>query len=263
MPINSPKFSINTLSFWSGNKKTWEFVSPRQWTGMFFTNTSRSNELSYAHVCNTWQGIIVDGGFSEHPVELEMVNSRLRNSGDMVMEVYHANLRAYGCEFAEAANGALLLHGGDHVLNHCTLSNYYLFTALGGEILQLGHIDADTDDETGLPYGKADISNTIIYGLGTDLGRGDFTGTDIYLRRCLLKSEGSDDDNFIECLWDSDPMFLTVREDYYFDYRLHEGSAAIGAADPALTSPLAAVDRYGLARSSVPDLGAYVYEGEY
>ena len=237
-------------------------IMSRQWVGMFFTNTSYDNELSYAHVCNTWQGVTVDGGFSSRPVELKMINTRLRNSGDMALEVYHANIKAYGCEIAEAANGAVYLHGGEHVFNHCTLSNYYLFTALGGAILQFGHINAESDDESGLPYTKAEITNTIIYGLGADLSHGDLTDTDIYLRRCLLKSAGTDDDNFIDCLWDTDPGFLTIREEYYFDYRLHDDSPAIGAADPSLTATEASFDRYGLSRGDAPDLGAYVHVPE-
>ena len=96
----------------------------------------------------------------------------------------------------------------------------------------------------------------------TDLNHGDFTGTDIYLRRCLLKSAGEDDSNFIGCLWDTDPGFRTVREEYLFDYRLQEDSPAIGAADPSLTRPEAAVDRYGNQRGAYPDLGAYVYVAE-
>ena len=230
----------------------------RQWVGMFFTSTSSDNELSYAHVCNTVQGVTVDGTDAATPVELKMVNSRLRNSGDKALEVYHANIRAYGCEFAEAANGAVYLNGGDHIFNHCTLTNYYLFTAIGGPILQFNHLNAESDDESGLPYTRADLTNTIIYGLGTDLSHGDFTGTGVTLRRCLLKSAGTDDDNFINCLWDTDPGFLTVREDYFFDYRLHDDSPAIQAADPALTLPEASVDRYGLARTDLPEVGAYV-----
>ena len=79
------------------------------------------------------------------------------------------------------------------------------------------------------------------------------------MRHCLLKSKGSDDDNFISCIWDEDPLYYTVRSEYLFDYRLRDESPAIGAADPALTSPRAALDSYGLTRGSRPDIGAYVW----
>ena len=231
----------------------------RQWTGIFFTSTSRDNEMSYCHVRNTWQGVTVDGSLSDEPVALRMVNSRLRNSGGYALEVYHADVSAYGCEIAEAASGVVLLHGGKHTFNHCTFANYYLFSALGGPILQFGHINEEDMDESGLPLLSADISNTIIYGLGSDISQGDLTGTNVYLHRCLLKSAGNDDDNFLNCLWDSDPLYYTIREDYLFDYRLRVGSPAIAVADPALTATESSVDRYGLLRGAAPDLGAYVY----
>ncbi len=231
----------------------------RQWTGIFFTSTSHDNEMSYCHVRNTWQGVTVDGSMSETPVSLKMINTRLRNSGGYALEVYHADINAYGCEFAEAASGVVLLHGGRHVFNHCTLANYYLFSALGGATLQFSHIDAESDDASGRPMLVADLSNTIIYGNGVDISHGDLTGTSVYLRRCLLKSAGSDDDNFLNCLWDTDPLYYTVRADYYFDYRLRNESPAIAAADPALTAAESAIDRYGLSRGAMPELGAYVY----
>ena len=106
---------------------------------------------------------------------------------------------------------------------------------------------------------RADISNTIIYGNGMDLSHGDLTDTAVTLRNCLLKSDGTDDDNFINCVWGEDPLYYTVREEYIFDYRLREGSPAIGAGNGALTAPAAAVDRYGLPRGATPEIGAYVY----
>ncbi len=227
-------------------------IMSRQWEGLRFTSTSGNNELKYVHLCNTTWGVIAEGTAEARP-SLLLLNSRLRNSGGYSLEMHNADLSAYGSEIAEAASGALLLDGGCHIINQCTLTNYYLFSVLGGPILQFATDDNDAIAST------ADISNTIIYGLGSDLSHGDLTGTGVYLRHCLLKSAGTDDDNFINCLWDTDPMFHTVREDYYFDYRLMPESPAINAADPTLVAPLSATDRYGNARGTAPDLGAYVY----
>ncbi len=238
-------------------------IMSRQWQGMFFTSTSRDNELSHCAVINTVQGVTVDGSLAQPgEVTLKMIDSRLRNSGGSSLEVYHADIAAYGCEFAEAAEAAVLLHGGSHIINQCTIANYYLFTAISRPLLTLEHVNADDDDASGLPYTRADIANTIIYGLGSDISHGDLTGTNIMLRSCLLKSEGSDDDNFINCVWGEDPLFYTVREDYVFDYRLHDDSPAIGAGDASLTAPEAAVDILGNRRTTPPDLGAYVHTAD-
>lgn len=242
---------------------TFDLMS-RQWNGLQFTVSSHGNRMVHTHLRNTWYGVIVSGDgkpSADGAPKLWLQNTRLRNSGDLVLEVYDADVQAYGCEFAEAANGVVRLQGGSHIFNHCTFANYYLFSAIGGAALTLEHLSPENDAETGTHYTKALISNSIIYGLGPDISPGDLLGTEVTLNHCLLRSNGTDDDNFIACLWDKDPLYYTVREDYIFDYRVKPESPAIGAGDPALTLPDAAVDAYGLTRSTTaPTLGAYVYQ---
>lgn len=242
---------------------TFDLMS-RQWNGLQFTVSSHGNRMVHTHLRNTWYGVIVSGDgkpSADGAPKLWLQNTRLRNSGDLVLEVYDADVQAYGCEFAEAANGVVRLQGGSHIFNHCTFANYYLFSAIGGAALTLEHLSPENDAETCTPYTKALISNSIIYGLGPDISPGDLLGTEVTLNHCLLRSNGTDDDNFIACLWDKDPLYYTVREDYIFDYRVKPESPAIGAGDPALTLPDAAVDAYGLTRSTTaPTLGAYVYQ---
>ena len=241
-------------------------IMSRQWKGLLFADTSKGNRLSNTIIRNTSDGVAVYGDsladYSQQP-QLYMLNCRLRNSGDLVLAAYHSAITAHGCEFAEASKGLVYLQGGSHDFAQCTFSNNYLFTAVGGPAIQLAHLSPDPntglDDGSGLPYLTADFSNSIVYGLGSDISHGDLAGTLVFFRRCLLKSKGSDDDNFIECIWDEDPLFRTVRLDYYFDYRLQEKSPAIGAASPELVPTDCVIDGYGNERGSTPDLGAYVY----
>lgn len=244
-------------------------IMSRQWTGVFFTATSKGNRLSHTNIRNTTQGVTIAGSadvdYTRTP-QLSLLNCRLRNSGALVLEAYHSAVKAVGCEFAEASEGLVYLQGGRHDFNHCTFANYYLFTVIGGPAVQFAHLSADPDkgldDGSGLPYTEARFSNSILYGLGSELSHGDFTGTAVTFNRCLFKCEGNDDENFINCIWESDPLYYTVRDEYIFDYRLRPESPGIASADPALTLPEAAVDSYGLARGDAPDLGAYVFTGD-
>lgn len=230
-----------------------------QWAGVEFTPTSRNNYLSHTSIRNTQWGVFVDSiGTHDNPA-LTLINCQLRNSQEYSLAAIHSDIKAVGCEIAEASAGLTYLRGGNHIFNHCTFANYYLFTALGGPAIQFSHINADSDDGSGLPYMIADFTNSIIYGNGTELSHGDLTGTAITLRYCLLKSEGTDDDNFRCCLWGEDPLYYTIRNEYIFDYRLKNESPAIGAAYLEYTLPEATYDRYGLPRGTQPDLGAYVY----
>lgn len=241
-------------------------IMSRQWVGVFFTYTSQANLLSHTTIHNTRQGVTIEGSpdvdYTAVP-QLTIHNSRLRNSGGLALEAYHSGIVAVGSEFAEASEGLVYLQGGSATFNHCTLANYYLFTAISGPALQLAHISDDPktglDDTSGLPYLQADFTNCILYGLGGDISHGDLAGTAITLRRCLLKSEGTDDDNFQYCIWGEDPLYYTEREKYVFDYRLRPDSPALGASYSDYDHPLAATDAYGLSRGSQPDLGAYVY----
>lgn len=235
----------------------------RQWQGVWFCPGSTGNVLSHTTVKNTVYGVVVDGqadGGENPETSLKLHNSRLRNSGGTALAAFHADITATGCEFAEAADGLVWLQGGKHRFDHCTFANYYLFAAISGPAVGLDHLNVDSDDESGLPYTTADITNSIVYGLGADVNPGDLTATDVTIRRCLLKSDGTDDDNFIACIWNTDPLYYTVRSDYYFDYRLKDDSPAISAANPQLSLPESEIDAYGKYRGATPDLGAYVYQ---
>ncbi|MBD5255660.1 MAG: hypothetical protein HDS53_06275 [Barnesiella sp.] len=221
-----------------------------QWGGVKFSPTSTGNDLKFAEIRNTSSGVAADS------TSLTMVNCRLRNSATNALRSNHSDLTAIGCEFAESARSPLLLHGGKAVIAHCTVSNYYLFSAISGALIAAEHTDPDHDDESGAPYLSARIENTILYGSSADLSPKDLTATDITLTNCLLRSNGTDDDRFISCIWGADPLFYTVRADYIFDYRLHPDSPAIEAAG-ASSVALPDTDFYGTPHPSRRSVGAY------
>ena len=231
-----------------------------QWGGIIFTPASKDNYISHATIRNSEYGLVLD--HAQGDPALHLINSQVRNTKNYVVEALHSSVKAAGCELSEASGGIVRLVGGNHIFNQCTIANYYLFTALGGPAVQLSHVTPDDADVNGdgqpvdLPFMTADFTNTIIYGNGTDISHGDLEGTAVTLRRCLLKSKGEDDDNFIECLWDKDPLYNTKREEYIFDYTLQEESPARGAAYPDFILLETAADRNGTPRLPVPSLGA-------
>ncbi|MDE6528876.1 MAG: hypothetical protein K2L78_07510, partial [Muribaculaceae bacterium] len=238
-----------------------------QWRGIEFRNTSQANFISHASIRNSAEGLRLDHTkSSEGSPALSIINSQVRNTKGYIIEAIHSNIEAAGCELTDASRGIARLVGGSHLFNHCTFANYYLFTALGGPALQFAHINAENaeeGDDATLPYISATISNSIIYGNGSELSHGDLEETDIFLHNCLLKSESSNDEHFIDCIWDKDPLYFTDRQAYIFDYRLRGDSPAFGAGNPALIHPATATDRLGTPRDqSAPALGAYERQPE-
>lgn len=215
-----------------------------QWDGIYIAPESQGNELTHTVVRNSAGGVAVDS-----LAQLTVRSSVLRNSAGYVLSAVHAQIDLTATELAEGSNGIIYQRGGSLSMNHCTVANNYLFTVIGGPALQL--VLPAEDDVT--PAVQATLTNCIFGGLGAPFNFTDLEGTTVYLNRCLLPVPGSDDDHFIDCLWEADPLFLTVRADYHFDYRVRHDSPAANAAIPGAQPGL--LDPHG--QPLDPHIGAY------
>lgn len=231
-----------------------------QWVGVRISEESYGNRMEYVDMRSTKIGLVVDSCADLSRQKLLLVNSWLHNSQANTLEVNYAWVDAYGCVFSEAAGAAVYLAGGKHEFVQCTLSNYYLYTVPSLPLLYLEHCMPESlVDNPYVPLMEAYFRNCIFYGMPADINEGDLTGSNVYLQYCSLKSPGEDDANFQYCLWDTDPLFLTVRSDYYFNYHVEEDSPVIGAGDPSYVTKICEYDMDGVYRLSggFPTLGAY------
>ena len=233
-----------------------------QWGGIDISPESFENILEYVDMRSTLTGLSVDSCGDLSRQKLTLVNSWLHNSQSTVLKSEYAKVDAYGCCFSEAAEAVVRLTGGEHLFSQCTIANYYLFSAWGEPNLTLYHCMPEDLEENDAPLMKASFENGIIWGdIGSPLYPGDLIGSEVFLRNMLLKADGTDDDNFIDCIWNENPLFETIRSDYYFNYHVKADSPAIGRGNPAYVYPQTEIDMDGHNRLSDgnPTLGAYVY----
>lgn len=231
-----------------------------QWGGIEITEESFGNRMEYVNMRSTVSGLRIDSCSDLSKNKLTLVNSWLHNSQGNVLSSEYAAVDAYGCCFSEAAGSVVSLVGGQHNFVQCTIANAYLFSSFYQPNLYLGHVVPTDAEENEEPLMKANFENCIIWGeIGDPLFPGDLTGSSVYMRNILLKANGSDDENFINCIWNEDPLYYTIRSDYYFDYRLQPDSPALGAGNPAYITPECLYDMDGLNRlgEGNPALGAY------
>lgn len=232
----------------------------RQWGGITFASSSIDNSLSHTVVRNSTSGVEIKGDASGRP-SLEMLNSILTNSGGAVLDCRNADIKATGCLFSEASAGLVAIYGDCKAeFFNCTFANNYLFSVISGPALGIYPMPEESNADEPLKA-QVDCRNSIFHGLGAELSQGSFKDMKIYFTDCLLKSSGSDDENFKNCIWGEDPLYFTVREDYLFDYRLKKDSPAIGKGLDLSTTASAGwgTDFYGLKRSSRPSLGAFEF----
>ncbi len=231
-----------------------------QWDGIRIAAQSFGNEMNYLNMRGSSTGVSIDSCGVLDRQKLHLFNSILHNSSGSVLSSRHAWVDAEGCEFSDSKDGVVDLTGGKHTFSNCTFANYYLFDAITSPILSLWYV-LPKDKLYENPIMEAGFNNCIIYGNVSDISEGDLTGSNVYLRYCLLRATGENDQNFLNCVWGGDPKFYTVREDYLFDYRLKDESDAIGKGNLELCPQSARFDMLGNDRflSSGIDLGAYVW----
>lgn len=230
-----------------------------QWKGIRISANSFENRIEYVDMRSTTSGLTVDSCADLSRSKLFLRNSWLHNSQGSVLSSKYARIEAYGCCFSEAADAVVSLTGGELKFVQCTFANNYLFSAISEPIVSLYHLLPIHTDDNSLPLMKAEFENSIIYGLASDLNEKDLTGSEVYLRNVSLKSPGEDDANFISCLWDTDPLFLTDRPVYYFNYHVQPDSPVIGKGNPQYVTTEAVIDIDGVNRLETgnPTLGAY------
>lgn len=233
-------------------------VMSGQWGGVIFTPPTMGNVLKHVIMKGSSIGMHCSANGNTTDCALKLVNCVLTNSSSTCLATAACYVELLGTEISDAADEVAYFAGGKVLASQCTFANYYLFKVPSLPIVNV--FDVEFNNGT-IGKIKADFNNCIIYGMSNEINKGNLDDTDVYLRYCLLKSDGTDDDHFINCVWHADPLFLTVRIDHLFDYRLGNESEAIGKGDPDLCPVEARYDRYGndrLVRGAI-DLGAYVW----
>lgn len=226
-----------------------------QWQGIRFAPESFGNRMEYVDMRSTVQGLCIDSTGDASSQKLLLLNSWLHNSKSTVFSATHANVSALGCCFSEAADHVVQLNGGSFDFTQCTFANYYLFSAPYASIIGLYGEDEKLAGLTSY------FLNCIVYGLASDLNIDDLSGSNVFFKYTLFRSGGLDDDNFISCLWEQDPLFYTDRSAYIFNYRVKPDSPAIAAGNAQFVSPACQFDMDGVNRLSAgaPTLGAYQF----
>lgn len=230
-----------------------------QWGGVIFTPPTMGNVLKHVIMKGSTIGMHCSAYGDTTNCALKLINCVLTNSASTCLATAACYVQAIGTEFSDAAEEVAYFAGGKVMVSQCTFTNNYLFAVPTRPIVNVFDVEY-SNGTTGKI--KAYFDNCILYGMSSEINEGDLGNFNVYLRYCLLKSAGNDDDHFINCVWEADPCFLVQRDDYIFDYRLGNESDAIGKGNPALCPAEGRYDRYGrdrLARGAI-DLGAYVWE---
>lgn len=246
-----------------------------RWGGIHFTATSKNNIMEQCDVHSGTYGIRCDSTLNldtKHPV-LQLTNSIVHNVGGHGLDVYNSCVDVIGSQISNTLGHTVNITGGATFFVHCTIAQYYPFSADRGNAL---FITNKLGEDDVYPFYYSYFINSVITGLAEDVIMGEMvevseTQALPYLfKNCLLRTVESDDEmRFVNIVYDNDDIdpsgskHFKLYDDYNFlyDFTPVEESVIRGKADMEQTRMYSPVDRLGTSRLTEDgaDMGAYQY----
>ncbi len=260
--VNGEKDSIDRVYF-RGDRLDLPYADfPASWPGIFFTSTSRDNQFQYAVIKNAYQAIALqDPSVSANP-KLILNECIIENAYDAGILALNSAVQARNCLVSNCGKNLVLVKGGQHLFEHCTIASYsntYLIhkdpVLLLTNFVAVNNVPVTADL-------NATFRNCIFWGDNGTVenevavlksGTGPFSVTfDHNLWKQTQEPSGI---NSISNLNNQAPMFDSINTSKnYYDFRLKAGSPLL---DKGVSSSVL-IDLDGKSRPvGLPDLGCY------
>ena len=182
-----------------------------QWRGVSFTSSSTGNVLIDAEIRNAYNGIVL-----EEPAELDtskprllMTRCKVHNSKGHGVVSYWSTIGLSYCQLTNTLGDCLAVYGGICELDHCTVAQFYPFSADRGAALRFtDHLGEDTF----YPVMWLLCSNSIVTGYDADVVMGESAEREdedaefgYLFENCLLRTPKVEGDtvNFKRILWET------------------------------------------------------------
>ena len=212
-----------------------------QWGDLIFTEESYDNHFIYSQIRGMTNGIILDScDVSRRKLMIE--NSNIRNSNNALLSAHSSWVEAVNTIFANSGGPLVSQTGGKGRFTHCTIANFYKLGIISSAAVRISNYDYDDSfNKVEYPLLQADFNNTIIWGnrssevsLASIDDSGEYNPYNYCFRfdHCVIKARGTDDNEFINTLWNENPLFNETGDDYKYDFGLQSGSPVIGKGSP-------------------------------
>ena len=239
---------------------------PGQWKGVHLYASSYGNQLSYTDIHSTFDGVVVDSS-DVNKQKLTASQTTIHNCQGTGLKATNSNIVLSNTQITNTLGDCVEVDGGAVEINNSTLAQFYPFDGNRGYAL---HFSANH------PLTKLNVTNSLITGYADDLISGErpkdedkpfyFDFEDCVLR--TPKPTTADSVYFKNIIYEDvkdttkygEKNFVKIDADkQYYDFHLSKVSAAVDKANAKTARP---IDRNGVKRDELPDIGAYEYRKE-
>jgi hypothetical protein len=97
---------------------------PGSWPGIYFSETSNNNTLTYAEIRNAYQGIISQQPATNGAPKVTLNECIIDNIYDAGIISLNSSITARNCLISNCGSNVAIGGGGDYNFNHCTIASY-------------------------------------------------------------------------------------------------------------------------------------------
>ncbi|MDL2215085.1 hypothetical protein LJC00_02715 [Dysgonomonas sp. OttesenSCG-928-M03] len=250
---------------------------PGQWYGVKLAPKSYNNHFENVRIRNSVYGVLCLPSDTAQ-TKISLMNTTIQNTTKDIISAVNAKIDAQNSLFANSGTYTINIIGGSYNFLHCTIANYMAYngTTRRGTML-ISNSGTDTSGKSqSAALGTCRFINTIIAGAGNNKDEiklnstGSLAFNYIFINS-LLKVPGTDDQYFINTVWNEDPGFRYIYKTgdaqvnpnlyYYYDFSIGENSKAINKASRQYAAKLPN-DITGVSRRNDdgPDIGCFEWK---
>ena len=248
----------------------YDFI-PGQWGAIWLTAGSTQHQFNHATIKNASVGILMDFNDETNSPTLTLENTQIHNSAAFNLWGKTAHISAVNSVFGNAGQSSFAgTIGGKYDFKHCTFANYWNKGFRSTPAVLLNDYTQLADGSNFIkPLTEAIFENCIIEGNQFVEFYVEQEGSDainFYLNHTAIQFETSNttivnnpffdwenNSYYNQIIRNGNPAFVLAEDN---DMRISQESEFIGKGDASVVVP---VDLAGKARTSPPDLGAYLH----
>lgn len=164
-----------------------------QWVGINIAYTSKHNQFTNCEIRNSYYGLLCDS------TSLVLYNTIVHNSNGYGLAARHSNVELRYCQFTNSLDDCLLLLGCDAIVDHCTLAQFFPFSANRKAAFNFAN--------TSLPMTLL-CTNTLVTGYAENVMVKETVNEqvplDYHFTNCILRTDSVDaPEHFEEIIWES------------------------------------------------------------
>ena len=197
-----------------------------QWRGISIASSSEHNVFIDCEIRNAWDAVVCDSTY------LQMTNTVVHNNRGTGLTARNSVVALSYCQLTNTLGDCLSLEGCEAVVDHCTIAQFYPYSADRGAALRFTN--------TAQPL-LLQCTNTLVTGYADDVVMGEASDTavvyDYRFANCILRTDSvADAERFERIHWETPKdsvqgkqHFQVIDEDnLYYDF-------AIDSISPAFT----------------------------